>query len=213
MPMWAVATGLFFLANADGFGTTSVAAAFVAAIGFLALAYRDDGVDDVIAPAGVLAAMLLASWNLPHVIPEMNLWVFRLQPDHIADFMTAAALFVAMGGAVRRSAAGIGHRLLVAAEIRCRYRLDLDRAGAGRDRTRRRLLGRAAAQRASRNAARPRDRNRPRRLCGRRARQHDRRRHPGARRGLADRCLGIAPAGARLDRRPLPIAGAALAGA
>src|SRR6516225_11178781 len=43
--MWAVATGLFFLANADGFGTTSVAAAFVAAIGFLALAYRDDGVD------------------------------------------------------------------------------------------------------------------------------------------------------------------------
>src|SRR6516225_2944824 len=41
--MWAVATGLFFLANADGFGTTSIAAAFVAAIGFLALAYRDDG--------------------------------------------------------------------------------------------------------------------------------------------------------------------------
>ena len=88
--MWAVATGLFFLANADGFGTTSIAAAFIAAIGFLALAYRDDGVDDVIAPAGVLAAMLLASWNLPHVIPEMNLWVFRLQPDHIADFMSAA---------------------------------------------------------------------------------------------------------------------------
>src|SRR5215470_10471512 len=47
--MWAVATGLFFLANADGFGTTSVAAAFVAAIAFLALAYRDDRVDDVIA--------------------------------------------------------------------------------------------------------------------------------------------------------------------
>src|SRR6516165_10031449 len=120
----------------------------------------------------------------------------------------------AMGGAVRRDpAAGIGHRLLATAEIRCRYRLDLDRAGAGRDRTRRRLLGRAAAQRATRNAARPRDRNRPRRLCGRRARQHDRRRHPGARRGLADRCLGIAPAGARLDRRPLPLAGVALAGA
>ena len=96
--MWAVATGLFFLANADGFGATSVAAAFVAAIGFLALAYRDDGVDDVIAPASALAAMLLASWNLPHVIPEMNLWVFRLQPDHIADFMTAAGLFVALLG-------------------------------------------------------------------------------------------------------------------
>ena len=28
----------------------------------------------------------------------MNLWVFRLQPDHIADFMTAAALFVALLG-------------------------------------------------------------------------------------------------------------------
>src|SRR5215467_9214695 len=120
----------------------------------------------------------------------------------------------AMGGAVRRDpAAGIGHRLLAAAEIRCRYRLDLDRAGAGCDRTRRRLLGRAAAQRATRNDARRRDRNRPRRLCARRAGQHDRRCHPGARRGLADRCLGIAPAGARLDRRPLPIAGAALAGA
>src|SRR5215468_10531091 len=34
----------------------------------------------------------------PACHPGDELWVFRLQPDHIADFMTAAALFVALLG-------------------------------------------------------------------------------------------------------------------
>ena len=41
--------------------------------------------DDVIAVAGALALALLASWNLPLPTPEMNYWVFRLQPDHVAQ--------------------------------------------------------------------------------------------------------------------------------
>ncbi len=95
---WAIAAGFLVLAHADRFGTTSVGAAILLAIGLLALAYRDSRLDDVIAVAGVLALALLASWNLPLPTPEWSLLVFRIQPDHVANFSTAAILFTLLLG-------------------------------------------------------------------------------------------------------------------
>ncbi len=96
---WAIAFGFLLLAHADRFGTTSVGAAILAVIGLMVLAYRDSALDDVIAVAGALALALLASWNLPLLPPEMSLWVFRLQPDHVANFSTAAIVFTLLLGA------------------------------------------------------------------------------------------------------------------
>jgi uncharacterized membrane protein len=96
---WAVAACLLLAAHADHFGATSIAAATVAILGMLALAYRDAALDDLIAAAGMLALTLLATWNLPPPPPELSLGVFRLEPDHIANFTTAAILFtVLLGG-------------------------------------------------------------------------------------------------------------------
>jgi uncharacterized membrane protein len=95
---WAIAAGFFLLAQSDGFGTTSVGAAMLLAAGLLILAYRDSPLDDVILVAGALALTLLASWTLPLPVVELNLWVFKIQPDHVADFTTAATLFTGLLG-------------------------------------------------------------------------------------------------------------------
>jgi len=95
---WAIAAGFFLLAQTDGFGSTSVGAAVLFAAGLLILAYRDSPLDDVIAVAGVLALALLASWDLSLPIPEMSLWVFKIETDHVADFTTAAIVFTGMLG-------------------------------------------------------------------------------------------------------------------
>ncbi|HET6195309.1 MAG TPA: DUF2339 domain-containing protein, partial [Acetobacteraceae bacterium] len=96
--LWAIAFGLLLAAHADGFGMSTVSAGLAAMIGYLALAYRDPQLDDLIAAAGALALALLASWNLPLPTPEMDYWVFRLQPDHAADFIAAASIFAAALG-------------------------------------------------------------------------------------------------------------------
>src|SRR5579862_3074842 len=91
--LWAIALGLLIVAHADGFGATSVAAALAAMLGMVALAYRDSALDDVIAAAGALALALLERWSLPPPAGDLSMQVFRLQPDHVADFVTAASLF------------------------------------------------------------------------------------------------------------------------
>ncbi len=95
---WAIAAGLFLLAQADGFGTTSVGAAILATVGLMILAYRDSQLDDVIAAAGALAITLLASWTLPLPVVELSLWVFKIRPDHVADFTAAAIVFTGLLG-------------------------------------------------------------------------------------------------------------------
>jgi len=95
---WAIAAGFFLLAQADGFGNISVGAAMLAAIGLMIFAYRDAPLDDVIAVAGALALTLLAGWNLPLPIPEMSVWVFKIEPDHVADFSAAAIVFTGLLG-------------------------------------------------------------------------------------------------------------------
>jgi uncharacterized membrane protein len=96
--VWAIALGFLTLAEVDRFALTSVAAASLAIIAMLLLGYRDARLDDAIAPAGALAVALLAGWNLPLPTPDMNLWVFRVEPDHVANFATAAIFYAGLLG-------------------------------------------------------------------------------------------------------------------
>jgi uncharacterized membrane protein len=96
--LWAIVACLLLVAHVDHFGPTSIIAATIAIIGIIALAYRDAALDDLIAAGGVLALALLATWNLPPPTPELNLQVFRIEPDHVANFTTAAVLYAALLG-------------------------------------------------------------------------------------------------------------------
>jgi uncharacterized membrane protein len=96
--VWAIAAMLLVAAHADGFGDGTLAAALLAAAGLLAFAYCDPVLDDLIAAVGVLALALLASWNLPLPIAELNLLVFRVQPHQAARFITMAILLAALLG-------------------------------------------------------------------------------------------------------------------
>jgi uncharacterized membrane protein len=89
---------LVAVAHADAFGTASTGAAMAVTIGLMALAYRDTALDDAVAVAGALALALLASWHLPLPLPDMSLKVFRVHPDHLADFSVAAIAFAALLG-------------------------------------------------------------------------------------------------------------------
>ena len=62
---WAVAAAMVVLVHVDGFGETSLAAVFLAALFLLWFGFRDHALDDVIAVAGALLLAVLASWNLP----------------------------------------------------------------------------------------------------------------------------------------------------
>jgi uncharacterized membrane protein len=97
--LWAIAACLLLTAHVDHFAATSTTAATIAIAVMLALAYRDAALDDLIAASGALALTLLMTWNLPPPAPELNLEVFRLKPDHVANFTTAAILYtVLLGG-------------------------------------------------------------------------------------------------------------------
>ena len=212
-------SGLLLAAHADRFGTTQrrrgdwrrrrLAGARLS---------RRSSSTTSIAAAGALALALLATWNLPPPTPEMNFWVFRLQPDHVANFTTPR--FDLRGAARRRRLCRVAAgRAAGALGSACRQRrrsliliiaywrlqkfelqfawtlMALALAGAG---ARRRGRGRQAPH------GRIRDRDRARRLCGRRARRHDHRGRVRAWRGLADRGAGGASAGDRLGRDPHP---------
>ena len=96
---WAIAAGLFLLTQSDGFGTISVGAAMLFAAGLMIFAYDDSQLDDAVAAAGALALALLATWSLPLPVAELSLWVFKMQPDHVADFTAAAIVFTGLLGA------------------------------------------------------------------------------------------------------------------
>ena len=96
--MWAIAAALLAAAAADQFGPIITGVAIAVTAGLMAFAYCDRSLDDLIAVAGALAVLLLAAWHLPLPIADMSLKVFRLQPDHLADFVTAATLFSALLG-------------------------------------------------------------------------------------------------------------------
>jgi uncharacterized membrane protein len=95
---WAIAAMMVAVAGADGFGATTTGAAMLLTVGLMAFAYRDAPLDDVIAVPGVLALAMLAAWHLPLPAADLSLKVFRIHPDHVADFSTAAIVFAALLG-------------------------------------------------------------------------------------------------------------------
>jgi len=96
--LWAIVILLVVVAQADDYGHSSIVAVAIAAVGLLALAYRDPPLDDATAAAGALALLLLGSWNLPLTAPELNLLVLRIEPDQAARFSAAAIGFAALFG-------------------------------------------------------------------------------------------------------------------
>ncbi|HVH73628.1 MAG TPA: DUF2339 domain-containing protein [Stellaceae bacterium] len=96
--LWAIAAGLLFAVDADDFGIATTAAALLLMIGLMALAYRDEQLDDAIAAAGALALSLLASWDLRLPIPDLHLLVFQVQPNYVRSFATAAIVYALLLG-------------------------------------------------------------------------------------------------------------------
>ena len=223
--LWAVAACLLLVAHADHFGATSVTAATVAIVGMLGFAYRDAALDDLIAAAGALAVALLATWNLPPPAPDLNLGVFRIEPDHVANFTTTAILYAALLGGglfavlprVARPGrwAGLSAAAPLLILIIAYWRLQefdiafawtlaalalaaLELAGCGR------------VRQTAHRRGRPGNRDRARRLFRRRARRHDNGGCVRAVRGLVDSGARDAPARYRLGRDPHPGRRAAL---
>jgi uncharacterized membrane protein len=96
---WTVAAAILVLVHVDGFGGTSLAVALAAALFFLWFGYRDDGLDDTIAVAGVLLLAVLASWNLPVPANPAEVVADARLPVDIADFGTVALVSaVLLGG-------------------------------------------------------------------------------------------------------------------
>jgi uncharacterized membrane protein len=97
---WALAAALVLLVHVDGFGETSLAAAFLAAVFLLWFGYRDRALDDVIAVAGALLLAVLASWNLPLPSSQAELLAYARQPVEVVNFSTAGVLdALLLGGA------------------------------------------------------------------------------------------------------------------
>lgn len=89
---WAVAAAMVVLVHVDGFGETSLAAVFLAALFLLWFGFRDHALDDVIAVAGALLLAVLASWNLPWPSSQAVLLAYARQPVEIVSFSTTAVL-------------------------------------------------------------------------------------------------------------------------
>jgi len=89
---WAIAAAMVVLVHVDGFGETSLASAFLAALFLLWFGYRDHALDDVIAVAGALLLAVLASWNLLLPSNLAEFLAYARQPVEVTDFLTAAIL-------------------------------------------------------------------------------------------------------------------------
>ncbi len=62
---WAVALAAIVLVHRDAHSAAALSWAFLVILSLLTFAYRDAELDDVMSAAGVLAAVLLAGWDLP----------------------------------------------------------------------------------------------------------------------------------------------------
>jgi uncharacterized membrane protein len=96
---WALALPLLVLVQVDGFGTVSLVATFAAAIFVLWFAWRDPALDDVIAVAGALLVLMLASWELPLNAAPSDFGIFGRPPAQVTSFLsTAIAAGLLLGG-------------------------------------------------------------------------------------------------------------------
>src|SRR5262249_45932300 len=97
---WVIATAVFVLVHADGFGTTSLICALATSVALLWFAYRETALDDVIAAAAALPLALLASWSLPAPTQAVETVLRALPPEQVANFSTAALTSAILLGGV-----------------------------------------------------------------------------------------------------------------
>ena len=95
---WLVAAAMIPLLHADNFALPSLAAAFAAAAFTMWFCWRDQALDDLVAVAGILLALMLATWELPLPTPQTDLSIYGRPPAQIANFLTAALLTVLLLG-------------------------------------------------------------------------------------------------------------------
>ena len=96
---WAIALIAIMLVHLDAYSAAALSWASLVIILLLGFAYRDTDLDDVIAAAGVLAAALLASWDLP-LPAEQKVGLLRaIAPEQVGRFIAVATAFAALLGA------------------------------------------------------------------------------------------------------------------
>jgi uncharacterized membrane protein len=96
---WAISFAVFVMVQVDSYSTACLVCAFLSVLGVLAFAYRDNGLDDLIAAPGVLAAALLASWNLPLPAVQTIGLLYTVPPEQVGRFITVAIAFASLLGA------------------------------------------------------------------------------------------------------------------
>ena len=98
---WATALAVLILVQVDSYGTAALGYAFLTILSLLAFAYRDGRLDDVVAPAGILAVTLLAFWSLPSPPAQRVGLLHSLPPEQVDRFLTVAitsGLLLGAGG-------------------------------------------------------------------------------------------------------------------
>jgi uncharacterized membrane protein len=96
---WAISVAVLALVQVDSDGTAALGFAFLTALSLLAFAYCDSRLDDVLAAAGTLAAMLLALWSLPLPVDQRIGLLHNLPPEEVGRFLTVAIAFGLLLGA------------------------------------------------------------------------------------------------------------------
>lgn len=104
----AFAVAAFVLVHVAGFDNPSLATSYAATAFLLGFAYRDRGLDDVIATAAMLLLAVLATWNLP-LLSEEQVFLAQLRlPVALWDFTiacSAAAVLLGGGGFLAQTSA------------------------------------------------------------------------------------------------------------
>jgi uncharacterized membrane protein len=96
---WAISVAVLVLVQVDCDSTAALGCAFLTALSLLAFAYCDSRLDDVLAAAGTLAAMLLALWSLPLPVDQRIGLLHNLPPEEVGRFLTVAIAFGGLLGA------------------------------------------------------------------------------------------------------------------
>ena len=96
---WAFALPLLVLLQVDDFGTAGLFAAFGVAVFALWFGWRDPALDDVIAVAGAVLLLMLASWELPLAAAPSTFGLYGRPPAQVTSFLAAAiAAGLLLGG-------------------------------------------------------------------------------------------------------------------
>jgi uncharacterized membrane protein len=95
----AISVAVLVLVQVASYGTAALGCAFLAEFSLLAFAYCDSRLDDVLAPAGTLAAALLALWSLPWPVDQRIGILHNIRPEEVGRFLMVAIAFGLLLGA------------------------------------------------------------------------------------------------------------------